>query len=284
MVNCNLQYIRAFDLGGNGLKTALLSYDKSANEMKLVSSQFQLGKCPANKKVYDWAREQIKTIGQGDLDAEVKKGYLFGFSLAGLDKLSEKRVITTDMAKVFKLPADKVQSIHDGFAHLLASVKMVKNLPKGRIWNFSIGTGVGLGFTDTKHKLYTNDELKRFFGGIDAWEALEPTTKKEVWEACSSKEGFDKIVSDVTYAVNDKAFELFAERWKAFLKEQVIKRSKTFKRQWGKPKAIVFTGGHIEHHGDRLIKELRKRHLQVKMFEGPKNAGLFGAAWNVVRI
>jgi hypothetical protein len=278
----NSTCIRCFDLGGSGLKTALLSYDKSTKEMKIISEQIQLGRCPTDKKVAEWARGQMKTLAHVDLDAEVTKGYLFGFSMAGLDKLRKKPVKTGDMSKLFNLPSKKVGSIDDGSAHLLASIKTLKDLPKGRIWNFSVGTGVGFGFTNSNHDVCSTDKLKKFFGDTNSWDLKEPTTKKAVWEACGSKDGFDKIVTNITKTANDEAFKIFAKRWKAFIETQIIKRSKTFKHKWGNPSAVVFTGGHIEHHGDRLIKELNKRGLKVKAFEGPKNAGLHGAAWNVL--
>lgn len=132
-----IKYIRSFDLGGSGLKTALFCYNKQTKIMNQVSSNVKLGMCPDNMEVADWIRLQFKQILNKDLDDEVIKEYAFGFSLAGLDKLRSAPFTTDDISILFKLPRDKVIGIDDGAAHLIASLHDKNlNLPKGCIWNF----------------------------------------------------------------------------------------------------------------------------------------------------
>lgn len=277
--------IRCFDLGGGGLKTALFSYNHSTNEMKIEQSQVQLGKCPGAEKVEDWIRRRMNENGM-DLDKEVKLGHLFGFSLAGLDKLRDNRQVETDnMAILFRLPELKVSALSDGAAHTLASVTLLKGvLPIGQIWNFSIGTGVGFGLTDSKHDLQPPGTIKKFFNNQNPWDVFEPTTNTFVWKSCGSRSGFDSIVSDITGSPNNKAFELFATRWKAFIETQIIDRAKTNQEGFGDPSAVVFTGGNIDHYGDRLVQAVN--HLGIKgvqAYKGPNNAGLYGAAFFAIK-
>ena len=86
-------YIRTFDLGGSGLKTALLSYDKNSRVMSWVELEAQLEKCPIELDVADWIRSHMKEVTGKDLDEEIRSGYLFGFSLSGLYKLRRTRSI-----------------------------------------------------------------------------------------------------------------------------------------------------------------------------------------------
>lgn len=275
------EYIRCFDLGGSGLKTAVVFYDDTKNTMQLITPIVQLGKCPDHKSVSSWVREKMQLVASADLDAEIQSGYLFGFSLAGLDKLRNKPVKTSNVSKLFKIPSKAVRSIDDGAAHLLASIKALKNkLPKGRIWNIAIGTGVGFGMTNSKKEIRPSEELKIFFGQ-DTWTVKEPLTQQQIWQAGGSKEGFDRILANGNVG-KKKAFQIFAARWKAFIHKEIINRSKNPEKKWGAPAAIVFTGGHIEYHGDTLIKELKAQGIKVPVFAGPKHAGIFGAAWNVV--
>lgn len=278
------EHIRCFDLGGGGLKTAVVFYDDTNKTMHLISPVFNLGKCPDHISVSTWIREKLQSIASADLDAEIQSKYLFGFSLAALDKLRDKPVKTSDISILFNIPSDVVGTIDDGAAHLLASLKTLKKkLPKGRIWNVSIGTGVGFGFTNSKKEIRPSADLKTFFDQ-DAWTVKEPLTQQQIWKAGGSKEGFDKIVANGSEGGNKKAFKIFAARWKAFIKQEIINRSTNPEKSWGAPAAIVFTGGHIEYHGNTLVKELKAQGIEVPVFAGPKNAGILGAAWNVVNV
>lgn len=277
-ISNDIEYIRSFDLGGAGLKTALMVYDKKNDEMKMVSHVIQLGKCPNEMKIDEWARAQLQNVGV-DLDQEIKDGYSFGFSLAGLEKLRSKPVETDDMSKLFKLGKNKVASLHDGSAHLLASIKMIRDLPYGRIWNFSIGSGVGFAFTNSKHELRPPEEIKEFFGGIDPWDVKTPYTNEAIWKVGGAK-AFDELSK---VRGKKKAFEIFAKRWADFINVEIVQRSLKNEDQWGNPSAVVFTGGHIDHTKGRLVEKINKKGLKdLKAYAGPKNAGLYGAAWSVL--
>src|SRR5262249_16855175 len=91
LMHTDIQQIRCFDLGGSGLKTAILTYNDNNKSMTLATEQHQLGKCPDDMKISTWVREQLKKIVHADLDAEIKAGYRFGFSLAGLPRLRKLR-------------------------------------------------------------------------------------------------------------------------------------------------------------------------------------------------
>jgi hypothetical protein len=261
------QYIRCFDLGGGGLKTALVRYDSEKNSMSIEGEAKKLRKCPDNKEISVWVREKL------DLDSEKDNGFLFGFSLAGLDKLRVKPLSTWDVPTLFELPKEKVSSIYDGGAHLIASLQTLKDLPKnGRVWNIALGTGVGFGFTNSKHDVKPSKDLKEFFG-CEAWDVIEPKSKKAIWEAGSAVV-FDKILEQKGNN-KDNAFEEYADRWNGFIQDKLVNGA-----DWGKPQAVVFTGGHIEGNKDRLVEILNKKeNLKVKVFQGPNEAGLIGAAW-----
>lgn len=269
------QNIRCFDLGGGGLKTALVKYD--GHKIYLKGHVKSLGKCPDDQHVDQWVRKKLKEMAHVDLDKEVKQGYKFGFSLAGLDKLRSKPVSKAKIDQLFNLPSDKVSALDDGQAHLIASLQTVQGLPAGRVWNIAIGTGVGFGFTNSKKEPKPADDLKKFFD-CSAWEAKEPTTGKAIWEAGSGP-AFDRIRSSC--ASNDEAMNEFSARWKAFVEKQIIERSKDGK-DWGKPAAIVFTGGHTEYHSGQLVNSLKNTDVKVSVFQGPAWAGIVGAAWNVI--
>lgn len=275
------QAIRCFDLGGRGLKTAIVVYDANTKTMTLTSPVLLLGQCPDHMQVSSWVRKQMRSVASADLDKEIRSGYLFGFSLAELQKLRCKAVPTSDVSQLFKIPSHLVGSIDDGGAHLLASLKALNlKLPKGNIWNFSLGTGVGFGLTNAEHEPRPYKDLILFFKQ-EPWTVREPLTKQCIWLTGGSTGGFDRILLS-QQGVKKKAFEIFASRWKAFIDQEIIKRSLDSEKSWGAPAAFVFTGGHIEHHGDGLIQALMAQGLALPVFNGPKNAGILGAAWHVI--
>lgn len=282
----NIDYIRAFDLGGGGLKTALFAFDKETEEMKWLEPQVQLGSCPDDREVCRWIRESMQVILKRDLDREIKEGYLFGFSLAGLDKLRRNASLeTADISVLFAIPPDKVFCIDDGSSHLMASLQLLDSkLPKGPIWNFSIGTGVGIGFTDHNHQIQHRSKLRSFFG-VYPWDVKVPGYEGGVWKICSSKMGFDNIVNENGGRVDNRAFMEFAFRWKIYLKFCLLEKrshpSVSFQSMI--PAGIVFTGGHVDRYGKRLEETLKSIDLDLPIFTGPKHAGLLGAAWTAAK-
>lgn len=280
----NIEYIRAYDLGESGLKTALFCYDKNHNKMEQIEPKTQLGICPDETDVSTWVRLRMREALDKDLDKEIDLEYSFGFSLAGLNKLRLKPFPTTDMSVLFELPSHKVRCIDDGAAHLVASLNTQDlKLPKGSIWNFAIGSGVGVGFTDNDHHVRNLFDFWSFFGH-SPWDVKEPRTGLKMWIACGSLYGFDKIVSEHGGIIDDEVFLEFASRWKAYIETCILDYSTITapEKQWGTPAALVFTGGHIDIHENRLVNTLKKLGIKIPVFTGPKNAGLLGAAWNVV--
>jgi len=265
--------IRCFDLGGGGLKTALIKYQNGIP--KLISKVSQLGKCDDNQHIHKWIREKVIELNIGNIDTEISQNYFFSFSLAGLDKLRSRKVKTIKMYKLFKLPKKKVKQIGDGNAHLLASLKMIKHIPKGRIWNFSIGTGVGMGFTNKRKKIKPEIAIKLFFDTDNPWHVLMPRTKQAVCTSGSAI-AFDKILKKQN---KSNAITEFAKRWKSFIEDQIIHNENA---SWGKPDTIIFTGGIIEHHDNKLVKKLKQLNIKVNVLTGPKYAGLYGAGWNII--
>ncbi|MES2200446.1 MAG: ankyrin repeat domain-containing protein [Chlamydiota bacterium] len=267
-------FIRSFDLGGGGLKTAVLVYDTDLKQMEWIEPQTQLGKCPDEQEVQDWLRFCVKETLQKDLEEEIRSGYIFSFSLAGLDKLRSNPLTTTDLSILCNLPKDKVTCIDDGAAHLIASLHTLKEvLPYCPIWNFGIGTGVSLGYADNSHKVNKLCDLYKIFG-VAPWNTKEPTTGQSVWKVCGAK-CFDQIMVQENGNI-EKSFLEFALRWKSYLEANILTRVKEM------PAAIVFTGGHIDAHGDQFVKVLSQLDIPVPLFTGASASGLLGAAWHAV--
>ena len=275
-------YIRAFDLGGGGLKTCLMCYNQ--NRMNFIEDKVQLGICPDKFEISEWIRLQLyKCIGK-HLDDEVTLGYLFGFSLAGMNKLRHKPFHVDTIATLFNLPENKIRCIDDGAAHMIASLNDEDlQLPLGTIWNFALGTGVGFGFTDDRHNIRNMYDFWKFFN-VAPWSIKDTRSNEEIWIAGSSKNGFDKIVyNNNNNIADDKVFMEYALRWKTFIEYEILDFCSRYpNKTWGEPKAIVFTGGHIETYGNRFVDMLKKLNIKVPVFTGCRNAGLKGAAWNVI--
>lgn len=284
LLGSDIEYIRAYDLGGQGLKTALLRYDKLSHSMNWVEDKMLLGSCPADMEVYDWIRLRMKEVVGVDVDEEISAGYLFGFALAGLEKLRPTPLSNCDMSLIFNLPSERVRCIDDGAAHLIASLNSLDLADfKGPIWNFSLGTGVGWGFTNADHRVRNLSDFWDFFETAP-WFVKEPITGLDVWIPCGSYYGFDKIVADNAGIVDETVFSTYALRWKSYIEDCILGFStkNAPHKNWGTPVAIVFTGGHIDAYGDRLVNSLFKSNISIPVFTGPKKAGLLGTAWNTV--
>jgi hypothetical protein len=89
-------------------------------------------------EIEDWIRLRMQEVLGKDLDAEIHAGYLFGFSLAGLNKLRSQALSNSDMSILFKLPPDKIRCIDDGAAHLVASLNTLNLSSFNRELHFRI--------------------------------------------------------------------------------------------------------------------------------------------------
>ena len=119
-MNLTTLYVRAFDLGGSGLKTCIFSTVPDDKSLVLVqiSTVKNIGTCPTQKSLATWLLECINT-----LQTEIDRGWYFAFSLAGLDKLWSSGKVEGHMlssctdkdkiAKLFGLPANRVYACGD---------------------------------------------------------------------------------------------------------------------------------------------------------------------------
>lgn len=273
---CEEVWIRSFDLGGGGLKTALLSYDPDSKQMRYLEPEVQLGKCPADQEVKEWIRLAMEEKLFRDLDEEVEEGVLFAFSLADLSKLKDRSLLTREISELCDLPKERVVSLDDGAAHLFGSLYALQDeLPEGPIWNFGIGTGVCVSYIDASRKLNTPYELSEKLGALPC-DIEDPITGKLIGRACN-RTCFEKIVQ-ANEGDLEKSFSQFAAIWKPYL-EVVI-----FHEQLEPPVAIVFTGGHTELYKGGLVEALSKLEIPVSLFTGPSQAGLLGAAFYAIQV
>ena len=278
------KYVRAFDLGGSGLKTCIFGTvpdDKSLVPVQ-VSKVQNIGTCPAQKSLATWLLECINT-----LQTEIDREWYFTFSLAGLDKLwssgkVEAQVLSscTDkdkIAKLFGLPANKVYACGDGNCHLLASI-IVNNNKNLCTHNFSVGTNVGFGVTNQGGKIMTLENLKRRLG-VYPWAIPcgDSSSSYDIASLALGKNGLEELCgTDQNQADIDKYYS----RWANFIKCEWLPLFR--KAGLAEPTAICFTGGIVESsvfhflldndHG--WLKDVGLLWVEI----GPINAGLLGAA------
>ncbi len=283
-IYCSAVYIRSFDLGGGGLKTALFRYDAHAQDMVWVEPAILLHACPDGVEVSVWIRARLKEVKGIELDDEIAAGYYFTFSLAGLSRLKNGVLPYEDVSVLFRLPPDRVRCIDDGAAHLISSLHSKDlHLPRGVIWNFSIGTAIGWGFTDSNHQVRNFVDLWNFFGNTP-WHVKESRTGEDIWIACSGKYGLEQLIKENKGIGDDKVFLEFAARWKGYIENSIIDcaKKKNTENGFKIPSAIIFTGGVVDMYGERFLQAIQYHGMQIPVMIGPKQAGLLGAAWNSV--
>ena len=76
--------IRAFDLGGSGLKTQLFIVHPDGIIRPECDAPRNMGRCPINRSLRDWLLEHFRD------EWESRKVMAVGFSLAGKDKMFNK--------------------------------------------------------------------------------------------------------------------------------------------------------------------------------------------------
>lgn len=273
-----IKLIRSFDLGGGGMKTALIQYDEESRKMNFIGDVFQFDKCPDDQEVADWLRERMREVAGIDLDQEASQGYLFGFSLAGLgNKLRVKPVGNYDVPILFNLPMPRVKVIDDGNAHLIASLVMHRDrFPDVVIWNFAIGSGIGFGCTRDGRKIIRRDALKLNFYQHSQWVETKCVGSGSL---CPAKDdGFDAIVLANNGVVDEGCYKEFALRWSAFIKRNLESCDDLVQE----PSPIVLTGGYMDFHAEGFMEALGELKILTTILVGPKNAGLLGAAWHVI--
>lgn len=162
--------VRAFDIGGTGVKTALVSSlalrkllrlpgDETAapnDDLEWLEPPSQLGFAPGSNGFAAWLLGAVPQLKDELSDPKV----IFGIAVKG-------RIVHTTqtmrnwyaggyscqwgrdeplIADIMGLPRDRTFALHDGSAHLLACSRTLP--PPPGLALFALGTGVGFAFTD----------------------------------------------------------------------------------------------------------------------------------------
>eukprot|EP00928_Gymnodinium_smaydae_P079664 TRINITY_DN63531_c0_g1_i1.p1 TRINITY_DN63531_c0_g1~~TRINITY_DN63531_c0_g1_i1.p1 ORF type:complete len:441 (-),score=71.83 TRINITY_DN63531_c0_g1_i1:218-1540(-) len=164
--------IRAFDIGGSGVKTGLFSAvalaklfeqengEHDSQELEWIEPPQQLGSAPGEHGFDAWLLEALPRLNRETKDANV----CFGVSIGG--DVDHRTSVLNDwwpggghprewddgranplVADLMGLPAERTFPIHDGEAHLLGACRRVT--PPPNLGCLAIGTGVGFGITDS---------------------------------------------------------------------------------------------------------------------------------------
>lgn len=163
--------VRAFDVGGTGVKTALVSSsalrellcertEDSEAQLEWIERPQNLGEAPGEEGFAAWLLGALPRLRRELDDSNV----VFGVSTAG--DLEHSTGLLHDwwsggghprqwgdgrpsphVADLMGLPRQRTFAIHDGSAHLLGSSRSV--VPPPCLATFAIGTGIGFGITDS---------------------------------------------------------------------------------------------------------------------------------------
>eukprot|EP00928_Gymnodinium_smaydae_P082950 TRINITY_DN66215_c0_g1_i1.p1 TRINITY_DN66215_c0_g1~~TRINITY_DN66215_c0_g1_i1.p1 ORF type:complete len:380 (+),score=61.68 TRINITY_DN66215_c0_g1_i1:69-1208(+) len=165
--------LRVFDIGGTGVKTALVStvalrklFDLSGDDastsssdtLEWLESPSNLGFAPGHSGFAKWLLASIPKLKDEIADSRI----FFGISVkgrivhetqtmrnwyAGGCSISGEPLI----ADIMGLPRDRTFALHDGSAHLLACCRSLS--PPAGLAVFVLGTGVGFACTDASGRL-----------------------------------------------------------------------------------------------------------------------------------
>lgn len=276
-------FVRVFDLGGSGLKTAVC-YVAAAGECgsrapRVISSSKQnLGqKRPDSKysSICRWVRDESR-LGN-TIECELKDGWLIGASVAGVDKLwADYNTTTTErgsFSDVLGIPT--VASLHDGSAHMLASLKALKDSKRLSypMCNIAIGTALVINFTNSKGEIRSDGDMKELFKGKPSWDFEVKLPRSEGQKQMLAYKAFGgSFDGNVRDHPNNAKRQ--ADRWYCFLTEQLPQLFKDM--GWTPPSCFAFTGG-VSEHSD-VVDRLKK--MGINAHKGPADAGLLGAAWH----
>jgi len=291
--------IRAFDLGGGGLKTAVFDVvlDAHGDPVRPVPEpkmKEKIGKNGKNgkievksgnspQKVKDWLREHIT-----NLDQEISDRWYFGASMAELGKIWDPKEQWEEggFHKLAGIPAMEHRVLDDGPAHLLASKhqlelkRQTENQPPKSIHpvcNIAIGTGVVIWCTDENGRIRRQDEMRELFEEKEDF--TEYVVEVEDGKSKSMQQAFGGSHDGNVSSNRECLSERQAKRWYKFLTK--LDDELFRKVSWPQPKSYTFTGGVVEAcHTDLVdqLKELFKNKPFVNVSKGPTDAGLMGAA------
>ena len=215
---------RSFDLGGSGLRT--MTYEEKGGRIKQTSENIFLGRINIDKSSgSSWIREALASKASSDLDVEIRSGFVFGFCLAGYDKLFESGLkpipvewrdedvpleeTREKIGDLFNIPSSQVCLLHDAEAHLMGSrfhffptpffqspknsAPIVSTKPsldlRFPIMQFTIGTGMGFACTNSKGFIRPISHIKHNFNGTSPWDLSshsKSASEKKAYFAMSS--------------------------------------------------------------------------------------------------
>lgn len=264
--------IRAFDLGGSGLKTQLyrvISVPQPGNQSMfdvaaVPGTRQNLGRCPVDVHVRDW----LHSLDMFNADA-------YGLSLAGLDKLFEAPLSAVDEhAEMQALVADMhghrsciVARLDDGQAHLLAGIYGLRLFDCHPILCVAAGTGVAVGMTNSKGELRQNSEVRAWAQDRESWQMPVPVgdTRQPLYKALGMNFNQQIPMHDLKW------------KWRSFLETTALGLYAPLKLSL--PKTIVISGGVIDGCGYHVIPHIVHHDgTAVPVLKGPHDAGLYGAA------
>jgi len=171
--------LRVFDIGGSGVKTALVSarelgkflHDdgegaaasqaEEPGALQWAEAPSLLGIAPGHDGFEAWLRAAVPSLGE-ELD---DLGICFGVSVGGTVHHASGVLVDwwsggghpqelspflpkPTVASIMGLPSERTFVLHDGEAHLLGCTRCI--LPPPGLACLAIGTGVGLGLTDSR--------------------------------------------------------------------------------------------------------------------------------------
>ena len=285
--------IRAFDLGGSGLKTALFHATTSSGaEVRVVqvSASQRLGWVPAgHSDVAAWLLAAILT-----LNAEATAGWGFGLCYAEPSKLWEERCIPAraegkTLRKLFGL--ERLQEEWDGDAHFRAAcyARCAEGTTESSM-NFSLGTGFAVAacgclFGCLEVGMRSQSEFAQLCGGVAPFKLKVGRDGKPPTGADNGEKLYVVLGGKSGWGGAPEADGgLPPAAYAAALGEVVgglFLASIPYAEGWGElPAVVTFTGGVAEHklHPLKLRTLLRDRFPSVRLELGPVDAGLLGAA------
>ena len=274
--------IHSFDLGGGGLKYCFWHckhgteiFERQSEEESSIEQGLKY--CPNSKSPAQWIREKITNFDQCvNVD-----GALIGFSLAGMDKLwvdQTDRSEGRNVQELFGITAScSVYDTGDGVAQMIGAKHFLESQNQARIThphiNFALGTGVGMGASNSNGDPRNGNELVFDVDGKtkEAWSLIHPSTGRKVWDVLGKN------------GVNEHGPEQFARHWREFYDQVWIKLYAP--KNWTKPATISFTGGCLRIDGVASAMKEMFPECQACLFDDQEsgNAGLLGAAVSVFK-
>lgn len=269
------RYVRAFDLGGSGLRTGMFKIHycdaETIQGLELVpSSSAHLGQVDPGVSPAKWIRKKIPA-----LDKE-HGNVLMGASIAEVKKLFKGQKVPPDLkgAGLFETLGIKHHvhaTVHDSFGHLFGTLHqgllvddrgVPENITevKHPMIHFAFGTGATFLVTTSSGEIKAMSDFKKMLGGKPAWNYPVVCEDGKV-------RGLSRAFGGSSHGgPGNEARQ--TRRFKHFVFKQLVPRILAAGNT--PPKTISLSGG-------------AARGLEVGYMRGPKEAGLCGAALYAVK-